>query len=105
MDTALSTIRRFVLCTHLPGESPDTLSDDTPLQSSGILDSLAAVGLITFLEKEFQVELDVYGSNAVAQKLYRDVGFVEQGRKRGGRKVDGVYDDVLVMTRFLKEPE
>jgi len=60
MDTALSTIRRFILCTHLPGESPDTLSDHTPLQSSGILDSLAAVGLIAFLEKEFEIELDVY---------------------------------------------
>jgi ribosomal protein S18 acetylase RimI-like enzyme len=51
-----------------------------------------------------QVDLDVYGSNTVAQALYRSVGFVEQGRKRGGRKVDGVYDDVIHMTRFLKEP-
>ena len=60
IDSVRGTIRRFVLCTNLPGESPDTLSDDTPLQSSGILDSLAAVGLIAFLEKEFQIELDVY---------------------------------------------
>ena len=60
IDTVSGTVRRFILCTYLPGESPDTLSDDTPLQSSGILDSLAAVGLIAFLEKEFQIELDVY---------------------------------------------
>ena len=60
IDTVSGTIRRFILCTNLPGESPDTLSDDTPLQSSGILDSLATVGLIAFLEKEFQIELDVY---------------------------------------------
>jgi acyl carrier protein len=73
MDTALSTIRRFVLCTHLPGESPDTLSDDTPLQSSGILDSLAAVGLITFLEKEFQVELDVYDTAIERFDTIRDI--------------------------------
>ena len=51
-----------------------------------------------------QIDLDVYGSNVVAQSLYRSVGFVEQGRKRGGRKVDGVYDDILLMTRFLAEP-
>ena len=31
MDTVSSTIRRFILSTHLPGESPDTLRDDTPL--------------------------------------------------------------------------
>ena len=73
MDTALSTIRRFILCTHLPGESPDTLSDDTPLQSSGILDSLAAVGLITFLEKEFQVELDVYDTAIERFDTIRDI--------------------------------
>jgi acyl carrier protein len=73
MDTALSTIRRFILCTHLPGESPDTLRDDTPLQSSGILDSLAAVGLITFLEKEFQVELDVYDTAIERFDTIRDI--------------------------------
>jgi acyl carrier protein len=60
MNTVSSIIRQFILCTHLPGESPDTLGDDTPLQSSGILDSLAVVGLIAFLEKQFQIELDVY---------------------------------------------
>jgi ribosomal protein S18 acetylase RimI-like enzyme len=51
-----------------------------------------------------QIDLDVYGTNIAAQALYRSVGFVEQGRKRGGRKVDGVYDDIIVMTRFLREP-
>ena len=73
MDTALSIIRRFILCTHLPGESPDTLSDDTPLQSSGILDSLAVVGLIAFLEKEFQVELDVYDTAIERFDTIRDI--------------------------------
>jgi len=52
-----------------------------------------------------QVDLDVYGRNAAALALYRTAGFVEQGRKRGGRKLDGVYDDIVVMTRFLKEPQ
>jgi ribosomal protein S18 acetylase RimI-like enzyme len=51
-----------------------------------------------------QVDLDVYASNTVALALYRKVGFVEQGRKRGGRKLDGVYDDIVLMTCFLKEP-
>jgi acyl carrier protein len=73
MDTALSTIRQFILCTHLPGESPDALQDDTPLQSSGILDSLAAVGLILFLEKEFQIELDVYDTAIERFDTIRDM--------------------------------
>jgi ribosomal protein S18 acetylase RimI-like enzyme len=52
-----------------------------------------------------QVDLDVYGQIARALALYRSVGFVEQGRKRGGRKLDGVYDDIVLMTRFLTEPK
>jgi ribosomal protein S18 acetylase RimI-like enzyme len=51
-----------------------------------------------------QVDLDVYAGNPAALALYRNVGFVAQGRKRGGRKLDGVYDDIVLMTRFLEDP-
>jgi len=59
MQDIKQTIREFILVSHLPGESPDSLSDETPLQTSGILDSLATVGLVSFIEKQFGVELDV----------------------------------------------
>ena len=81
MDTVSNTIRQFILCTHLPGESPDTLSDDTPLQSSGILDSLAAVGLIAFLEKEFQIELDVYDTAIERFDTVRDIASTVVGKQ------------------------
>jgi acyl carrier protein len=57
------TIRQFILSTYLPGESPENLPDDLPLLTSGVLDSLAAVGLISFLERRFGVELDVYDTS------------------------------------------
>jgi GNAT superfamily N-acetyltransferase len=76
-----------------------------PYRGRGIGRRLIEAALAAARGRFEQVELDVFCSYAVVQKLYRDVGFVEQGRKRGGRKVDGVYDDVIVMTRFLKEPE
>jgi acyl carrier protein len=63
MDTVKETIRQFVLSTHLKGEEPDTLRDDTPLQTSGILDSLATLGLVTFIEQKFAVELDIYDTS------------------------------------------
>ena len=59
MESMKAAVRHYILCTHLPGEAPDTLRDDTPLQTSGILDSLATVELIAFVEKTFGVELDV----------------------------------------------
>jgi putative acetyltransferase len=45
-----------------------------------------------------QVELSVYASNDAAQALYRRFGFVERGRWPRGRKVDGAYDDVILMS-------
>ena len=64
MNDVKETIREFILATCLPGESRENLRDDTPLLTSGILDSLAALSLVSFLEKQFGVELDVYETSA-----------------------------------------
>ena len=63
MDQLKDTIREFIVSQYLPGESLENLRDDTPLLSSGILDSLAALGLISFIEKRYGVELDVYDTS------------------------------------------
>jgi acyl carrier protein len=60
MNEIKETIRQFILSNYLPGESAENLRDETPLQTSGILDSLAALGLASFIEKQFSIELDVY---------------------------------------------
>ena len=59
-DDPKDVIRQFILSTYLPGESRDNLRDDTPLQTSGILDSLATLQLVSFVEKHFNIELDIY---------------------------------------------
>ncbi len=56
-STATNTIKSFILTEFLPGEDPANLTPDTPLMSSGILDSLATLKLITFLEQEFNVQI------------------------------------------------
>jgi acyl carrier protein len=60
MDEVKETIRQFILSTYLPGEPHDSLRDDTPLQTSGILDSLATEGLASFIHERYGIELDVY---------------------------------------------
>ena len=47
-----------------------------------------------------KVELSVYATNARARALYEKVGFVLEGTRVRGRKVDGVYDDVHMMAWF-----
>jgi acyl carrier protein len=58
-EAVKDAIRQFILSSYLPGESPENLRDDTPLQTSGILDSLATLGLISFVEQTFGIELGV----------------------------------------------
>lgn len=60
MTNVKDTIRQFILATYLPGESAANLPDDLPLRSSGVLDSLATLGLVSFVEKEFGIELEAH---------------------------------------------
>jgi acyl carrier protein len=54
----LVRLRSYVLSTFLVGEDPATLTDDTPLISAGIIDSLAVLDLVSFLETEFSIRLE-----------------------------------------------
>lgn len=48
-----------------------------------------------------RVELEVYASNAPAINLYEKWGFNHEGVKRRARKLDGVYDDIMVMALLI----
>jgi acyl carrier protein len=56
-DPIKSSIKQFILEEFLPGERPEALTDDTPLVDEGVLDSLATLRLVSFLEKQFKVAL------------------------------------------------
>ncbi len=44
-----------------------------------------------------RIELEVYANNLTAQKLYEKVGFVKEGVKRKGKKINDQYEDVIMM--------
>lgn len=44
-----------------------------------------------------RVELDVYGSNLPAIRLYEKLGFVHEGSRRRAIVRDGAYQDILTM--------
>jgi RimJ/RimL family protein N-acetyltransferase len=48
-----------------------------------------------------RVELEVFLGNGPAQRLYRRLGFIVEGVKRKARKLDGRYDDHILMARQL----
>ena len=53
-----ATVKDFILHEFLPGESPDNLPDSMELITSGILDSLATLKLVAFLEETFGIETE-----------------------------------------------
>jgi acyl carrier protein len=60
MDNVKEAIRNYILQEYLPGESAANLTDDTPLRTSGILDSMATLNLVTFVEQTFDVTIDAH---------------------------------------------
>jgi acyl carrier protein len=60
MDPTKETIRGYILGEFLLGESPANLRDDTPLRTSGILDSMATLNMVSFLESTFGITIDAH---------------------------------------------
>jgi acyl carrier protein len=52
-----NAVKDFILEEFLQGASPDELGDDTALVTSGILDSLATVRLVAFLEERYGIRV------------------------------------------------
>ncbi len=59
-----AAVKDYILDEFLPGEDPDALTDDTPLITGGILDSIATVKLVGFLEERFGVQFSAHEMSA-----------------------------------------
>lgn len=55
-----ATVKDFILREFLPGEAPENLTDDIPLISGGILDSIATLKLVMFVEERYGITLEAH---------------------------------------------
>jgi acyl carrier protein len=55
-----SAVKEFILKEFLPGEDPDELTDTTPLITGGVLDSIATIKLVLFMEERFGVKVEAH---------------------------------------------
>jgi len=53
-------IRQYILSEFLPGEKPANLLNDTPLRTSGVLDSVATLRMVTFVEEHFGITVEAH---------------------------------------------
>ena len=64
MSEAVSEkIKDYLMREFLPGEDPGELTATTPLITGGILDSIAALKLVMFLEDEYGVTFEPHEVN------------------------------------------
>jgi acyl carrier protein len=53
-------VKEFILREFLPGEDPNELTETTPLISGGILDSIATIKLVLFLEERYGIKVEAH---------------------------------------------
>ena len=82
--------------------TPETSWQPLPQREKGLGNRL--IDATMNAAREFgleRVELEVHASNIQAVKWYERLGFTLEGVKKKARKIDGKYDDDLVMALFL----
>ena len=63
MDASIDfskAVKDYILQEFLPGENPDDLTEDLPLISGGILDSIATLRLVLYFEEQYGIVLEAH---------------------------------------------
>jgi acyl carrier protein len=68
-----ATVKTFILREFLPGENSDELTQATPLITGGILDSLATLKLVAFLEDHYALTLQAHEADVENLNTLADI--------------------------------
>jgi acyl carrier protein len=74
VDTEVrDVVRQYILKEFLPGVPASELTDETPLISGGILDSLATVRLVAMLEDRYKVVIEAHEASITHFNTVADI--------------------------------
>jgi len=59
-DDIAQVVKEVILREFLPGEDPSELTDTTPLITGGVLDSIATLKLVMFIEERYGISLQAH---------------------------------------------
>ncbi|HEY2472125.1 MAG TPA: acyl carrier protein [Terracidiphilus sp.] len=59
-NTMKEELRAYIVAEFLPGESPANVKDDTALRTSGVLDSMGLLKLVSHVEEQYGIELEAH---------------------------------------------
>lgn len=80
MPEVKAAVKEFILAEFLPGTNPSELTDSTPLISGAILDSLATLRLVAFLEERFHIELQAHEASIDNLNTLNDIQNLVQSK-------------------------
>lgn len=78
-------VKNFILEAFLPGEDPNELTSETQLMSSGILDSVGTLRLVTFLEEQFGVQVEAHEADEEYMNTLASIADLISSKTPGAR--------------------
>ena len=85
-DDVRATVKEFILREFLPGEDPAELTEATPLITGGVLDSIATLKLVLFIEERFGITLEAHEVSPEHINTVADIArLVDAKKAKGGR--------------------
>lgn len=82
-QTIQSTVKQFILAEFLPGEDPNELQADTELVTTGILDSVATLKLVSYLEDTFGISIEAHEADVEHLNTLNDITKLVRSKKGG----------------------
>ncbi|MGE3539950.1 MAG: acyl carrier protein [Candidatus Tectimicrobiota bacterium] len=73
MSEITETVKTYILQEFLPGEDPAELTETTPLITGGILDSIATLKLVAFLEDQYALTLRAHEADVEHLNTITDI--------------------------------
>ena len=80
-DSIERDVKDFILREFLPGADADEVTPDTELITAGILDSLATLRLVAFLEETFGITLEAYEASADHLNTVTQIGELVRSKR------------------------
>ena len=81
MSDTKEKVKQFILEQFLPGADPEELTDTTTLISGGILDSLATMKLVTYIEQTFGITVQAHEADEDNLGTLRDIERLIQSKR------------------------
>jgi acyl carrier protein len=81
MEGVNEVVKEYILNEFLPGENPNELTDSTPLITGNIIDSLAMLKLVAFLEERFGITIQPHEASVEYMNTTQAISELVQSKK------------------------